>query len=183
MCNKHFILSAKCISKKARSKYIKPHDQFCRVPCPMEYEPDLDLVYQGGNLTGAETCPYPVHIWQGRIIERPVGAARSPGRRFELLSRSGLAGTPLLLAANRFYRCQPGWRPVTQAASYQALPTGGTSLVGRVEADTTKTAASEDPAGVRNRDQRGQARGRKARKVWFRKPPRRWEGRSSLLSC
>ena len=29
----------------------------------MEYEPDLDLVYQGGgNLT--ETRPYPVHIWQ-----------------------------------------------------------------------------------------------------------------------
>lgn len=77
MCNKHFILSAKCISKKARSKYIKPHDQFCRVPCPMEYEPDLDLVYQGGgNLT--ETRPYPVHIWQetdnngetGWLVER-----------------------------------------------------------------------------------------------------------------
>ena len=30
------------------------------------HEPDdLDLVYQGGNLTGAETrIPYPVHIWQ-----------------------------------------------------------------------------------------------------------------------
>ena len=50
-------------------------------------EPDLDLVYQGGNLTGAETRPYPVHIWQEEGAtdnrERPVGAvARSPGRSY-----------------------------------------------------------------------------------------------------
>ena len=130
MCNKHFRSSAKCIenSKKGRSKYIsvKSHmTSFTKFEDGL-YEPDdLDLVYQGGNLTGAETCPYPVHIWQGGIIERPVAARRGllALRRFELLSRSGLAGTPLLLlAANRFYRCQPGWRPVTQAASYQALP-------------------------------------------------------------
>ena len=106
MCNKHFRSSAKCIenSKKGRSKYIsvKSHmTSFTKFEDGL-YEPDdLDLVYQGGNLTGAETCPYPVHIWQGGIIERPVGAVSwQEEDRATVTIRFGRHPSP------------PGWQPV-----------------------------------------------------------------------
>ena len=72
----------------------------------------------------------------------------------ELVSRSGLAGTPLLFSTGSTAASQVGDQ-LHKLPPIKRSPTGGTSLVSPLEADTTNTA-SEESTGVSRSGRRGE---------------------------